>query len=271
MKQKSEIWLKFSGEDLDIRSIPIYELGDTLIAIQRIVHKTFLHEKGRLQKHAQLSQNERAQLSLQISDRRKSSDLYALTPFITDRALQEYLLTLMKIGFGSLSKYALKSIFPEEKKPSQSGNKMVNEQVAGSVLTGAIYAETVQITNHIFNIGNIEKIEIVTPENFGIQPILIDQGVQAYVREIANERFRGNETEIVGHVTRMFTTKLTAQIKVGPSRYVNVRLSEANFDFVRYKTAHEQLLKFKGIPLIKLGKDNESFQEFDAISVELTD
>jgi hypothetical protein len=31
------ILLKFSGEDLNIRSVPIYELGDTLVAFQRIV------------------------------------------------------------------------------------------------------------------------------------------------------------------------------------------------------------------------------------------
>jgi len=68
MKEEPSLWLKFSGEDLDVRSIPIYELGDTLVAVQRIIHKTFLFENDRLKKHAQLTQEERRRLSLQISE-----------------------------------------------------------------------------------------------------------------------------------------------------------------------------------------------------------
>jgi hypothetical protein len=49
-KDEPALWIKFSGELLDLRSIPIYELGDTLVAIQRIIHKTFLHNEERLQK-----------------------------------------------------------------------------------------------------------------------------------------------------------------------------------------------------------------------------
>ena len=96
------LWLKFSGSQLDVRSIPIYELGDTLIAMQRIVHKSFLFENDRLKKHAQLTQDERARLSLQISERRKSSDLYGLIPFMVDPTIQVYLGTLLKVGLGTL-------------------------------------------------------------------------------------------------------------------------------------------------------------------------
>jgi hypothetical protein len=59
MKEEPSLWLKFSGEELDVRSIPIYELGDTLIAVQRIIHKTFQFENGRLKKGVQLTQAER--------------------------------------------------------------------------------------------------------------------------------------------------------------------------------------------------------------------
>ena len=50
MKEEPSLLLKFSGEGLDVRSIPIYELGDTLVAVQRIIHKTFLFENDRLKK-----------------------------------------------------------------------------------------------------------------------------------------------------------------------------------------------------------------------------
>lgn len=111
MKDEPALLLKFSGEDLDIRSVPIYELGETLMAIQRIVHKTFLYDSQRLKKHAQLTNEERVGLSLQISERRKSSDVYALIPFVSDPATQQYLLMLLKIGLGSLAKYTLQTVF----------------------------------------------------------------------------------------------------------------------------------------------------------------
>jgi len=60
-----------------------------------------------------------------------------------------------------------------------------------------------------------------------------------------------------------------AEIKLAPSRYVKVGLSEEDFDFVRYKTSSEQQLRFKGRPVVRLGKDLNTFQEFEAESVEI--
>ena len=267
--KKPTLWLKFSGETLDVRSIPIYELGDTLIALQRIIHKTFLFENGRLKKHAHLTQAERGQLSLQISERRKSSDLYALIPFIADPALQAYLVTLLKLGVSTLTKYALKSVLATDDKPTAGTTTLQARDVQGSVLVGAIYAETVQITNHINNIGGIDTIEIIPADALQIEPVVINAETQAYVREIANVGYRAGQEEIVGYVTRLLPNRLIAEIKLAPSRYVKVGLDEANFNFVRYKTEAEQMLRFKGYPIVKLGKDESTFQEFQAESVAL--
>jgi len=115
MNKEPMLWLKFSGKSLDVQSMPIYELGDTLIALQRIIHKTFLHDQERLKKHAQLTQEERKRLSLQITDRKKSSDLYALVPFVADPAVQQNIAMLLKFGLGALAKYALKKFYPHLK------------------------------------------------------------------------------------------------------------------------------------------------------------
>lgn len=269
MKEEPPLWLKFSGEELDVRSVPIYELGDTLVAVQRIIHKTFLFQNDRLKKHAQLTQDERKRLSLQISERRKSSDLYALVPFAVDPALQQYLLTLLKVGLGSLAKYALKSVLSNSQKPQSGNTSIQTRDVEGSVLVGAIYAETVQITNHINNIGGIDSIELIPSANLNISSVKLTPETQTYVREIANERYRGEADEIVGYVTRLYPNRLLADIKLAPSRYVKVALSEEDFDFVRYETVTEQQLRFKGRPVVRLGKDLSTFQEFDAESVEI--
>ena len=123
--------------------------------------KTFLHTNERLKKHAQLTQDERKRLSLQILERNKSSDLYGLVPFVADAAVQQYLATLLKIGLGTLAKYALKSVLSDEHQRRENKTSLRAQDVRGSSLVGAIYAETVQITNHINNIGGIESIELI--------------------------------------------------------------------------------------------------------------
>ena len=261
------LWLKFSGPELDIRSVPIYELGDTLIAIQRIVHKTFLFENDRLKKHAQLTQAERARLSLQISERKKSSDLYALIPFIADPVLQEYLGVLLKAGLGTLAKYALQSVLSPAKQKTGATTLQARD-VQGSLLVGAIYAETVQITNHINNIGGIESIELIPSTGIAVPSIKFTAETQTYIREIANQGYRAEREEISGHVTRLLPNRLIAEIKLAPARYVKVGLTEEDFRFVRYKTEPEQRLRFKGFPIVKLGKDESTYQEFEADSVE---
>ena len=46
--------LKFDGKELATRSLPIYELATSLIAIQRIVHKAALFSEGKLYKGVHL-------------------------------------------------------------------------------------------------------------------------------------------------------------------------------------------------------------------------
>ena len=268
MKEEPALWLKFSGDLLDVRSVPIYELGDTLVALQRIVHKTFLHTNERLKKHAQLTQDERKRLSLQISERNKSSDLYGLVPFVADAAVQQYLATLLKIGLGTLAKYALKSVLSDEHQRRENKTSLRARDVRGSSLVGAIYAETVQITNHINNIGGIESIELIPAQGLKIEPVRLTSETQEYVREIMNESYKGEPEEITGYVTRLYPNRLLADIKLEPGRYVKVGLNEEAFRFVRYETGPEEQLRFRGCPIIRLGKDITSYQEFEADSVE---
>lgn len=269
MKTEPTLWLKFSGRDLDVRSVPIYELGETLIALQRIVHKTFLFENGRLRKRAQLTQEERAHLSLQISERKRSSDFYALIPFLADPTLQQHLADLLKIGLGTLAKYALQQVLPQDRKSRGNVTDVSAGDVDGSVLVGAIYAETVQITNHINNIGGIESIEIVPAARLNVPSIKITEDTQQYIRAIVNETYKGKMQEITGYVTRMLPNRLIAEIKLAPSHYVKIGMPEDAFTFVRYQTEPEQMLRFKGRPIYRLGKDSVAFQEFEAVSVDV--
>jgi hypothetical protein len=99
--------LKFSGEGLDVRGVPVYELGDTLIALQRVIHKAYLFQHGRLGEGLPLRKAERQQLSLQIVDRERSSDLYVLAPFLADPMVQQMVFMAAEVGLAALLDYGL--------------------------------------------------------------------------------------------------------------------------------------------------------------------
>jgi hypothetical protein len=241
--------LKFSGAQLDVRSVPIYELGETLMAMQRIVHKTYLFENERLKKHAQLTQDERMRLSLQISERRKSSDVYALIPFLTDSNTQEYLATLLKIGLGSLAKYAWQMVLGEKSKSKPVSTSVRTRDANGSLLVGAIYGEVVQITNHIYNIGGIEKVELIPSSGLRIDPIEFTGETQKYVRSIANATYLGPQDEIVGEVHRLHPNRLVAEIKLEPARIVKVRMDDEAFNSSATRQSLIRPCEYKDGPL----------------------
>lgn len=259
--------LKFEGQSLDLRSVPIYELGDTLMALQRIVHKSFLFDKERLRKNAQLRRDERARLSLQISDRTKSSDVYALVPFVTDPLVRQYITSLLKLGLSSLGKYAAQKVLSSLTDAPSDSKAPIPSTTESSALIGAIYAEAVQITNHINNIGEVEKIEIVPHPSVQVAPIAVTKETQGYVRRIAYESYRGPKGEIIGSVTRLDPSRHSAEIRVRAGQYVKVRMNSESFNFVRYETGQYEKLRFVGHPVFKVAKDLAALGEFEADAV----
>lgn len=259
--------VKFSGEDLDVRGVPIYELGDTFISLQRIVHKAYLFERGRLTAGTPMRRSERQQLSLQIVDRERSSDLYVLAPFLADPGVRELIAGALQVGMKSLLDYGLKRVLGDGRHADQSPS-VAAENVDGSFLAGAIYADTVNITNHINNIGGIDTVEFRPTGPVHARPVTFDETTQTYVRELANEVVYGPEQDVIGYVTRLHPNRLMAEIKVAPSHYVRVHMSEDMFKYVRYATEAEELLLFRGRPVLRLGKDNLKVTEIEATWVQ---
>lgn len=265
--ERTGLLLKFSGDGLAVRGVPIYELGDTLVAVQRILHKTYLYEQGRLGSGMPLRKAERQQLSLQILDRERSSDLYVLAPFLADPVVQLLIGSVLEVGLGSLLQYALQRVVAGPPSPGHQAN-LEASNVAGSFLAGAIYAETVQITNHINNIGGVETIELLPTGPVRAPSVLLTPETQGYTRDLANRTVYGPPQEIVGYVTRLHPNRLMADIKVAPGHFVRVHMNPDAFDFVRYRTGPEEDLLFRGWPVLRLGRDNMKVREFEAESAE---
>lgn len=49
------VFIRYVGNNLDLTVLPIFELGNSLIAIQRIIHKIHLYKENRLEKYAKPS------------------------------------------------------------------------------------------------------------------------------------------------------------------------------------------------------------------------
>src|ERR1035438_7245399 len=102
--------LKFSGPGLNISNIPIYDLGITLVSVQKLIHKGYLTSEERFEKGKKLAKKQRIDLSLHIGEHRKSSDFYGLIPFISDPANHEAIKASLIFVYHGLKLYAEKRI-----------------------------------------------------------------------------------------------------------------------------------------------------------------
>jgi len=255
-KQEYILWLKFIGKELEIKSLPIYELGTVLIAFQRIIHKAYLFKKLSLYKGVKLSPEERKNSALQIGTHKKSSDEYGFISFVTDPVVVNHIKTLVVDGMVALGAYALGKVI------SKNENQPPNQYFIGS-----IYNEVTVINDRIENVGGVNKIEIRGGEGINIKPVTFTKETQSYVRQLANETYLGEMQDIEGTITKLYPNRLIAEVKIEPNYYTKVHLNDANFDTVRYKTRAGDVIKFSGRPIYRLGEKTTKIREFEAVSL----
>ncbi len=112
-------WIRFLGEQLDYKAIPIDSLGQILIAYQRIINKAFLAQNNVLSKHARLSLYNQQDVQLQLTAHEEGSDVYGLSSFTTDPIIAEILQDLLTKSLLAIGTYALKKVFLKDKKETE--------------------------------------------------------------------------------------------------------------------------------------------------------
>lgn len=252
--------LKFSGETIDKHTMPIYELGSTFIAIQRIVNKTHLFNSNRLEKGAKLNFEERKETALRISAIKQGSDEYGLITFLTDPVVIGHVKTLIVDGLVAISAYTLGRVF------SKKDSKKSNNQT----LIAAIYNEISTVTDRIGNISGVESIEIFPGKNVNGLGIRINMDTQEYVRNIQNESLYGKYQALSGYITRMHPNRFFVDIKVAPNYYSKIYVSPEDFEIIRYKTQPGQIIVFFGRPKFRLGDITQKIKEFEAEEIKPT-
>ena len=250
--------IKFEGEALSKKSVPIYELASSLIAFQRIVNKAALYANDELEKGAHLPMKRREALALQIFTHKKGSDLWGLAPYLTDPALGPIWQNLIALGLGAVGSYITKRAF-DRAKPPKHQNLIVN-----------IYPEMKLFVDRIGNIGGIERIEITkTGSGAGVR-LVISAETQKAVREIDQQLVPGSRREISGIVTQLFPQSFRLDIKDAPGHYVRVSMDETSFEKVRrLSVLTEREICFEGIPFYRLGDSSLVVHQFRAVRVIL--
>jgi hypothetical protein len=172
--------LSFFGNDLGRKSIPIYDLGETLIALQRIVNKTFLVQNNCWMKNARLSIND-PNLALQIVEHQYGSDIYRFSWF-TDVLRQfpsELSTKILLEGIQWVSIYARQNV-------SEQIKSLINTKLESSEKTingiMAIYPELISLTNRIDSLGKIVEIRIDLKGQW--EPITLTRHTKKYVRHL---------------------------------------------------------------------------------------
>lgn len=242
----------FLGQSLDVASVPISDLGQVLIAIQRIVNKSFLFSQNRLTKDARLTEAELAQISLQIAARRKGSDIYELASFLLNPVVQGLFATILIPTVAEVIKYyverRIKSDEQEEKPIIQP-------------LVFAVYSDFTSIVQVIDGKSGTEAIGIGTPSQPDIPPVLLSRDVKRYIRELRNETIFGIHRTIFGRITNFSVEEKSVKI-VHNQEEVTIYLGRDDFNHVRKSVEDDSVVEFYGYPVYRFGSRSHDFNEF---------
>lgn len=252
LRNESLLWVRFYGPELEAKSVPIYELGQTLVALQTIVHKVYWYDqeptpKGRIR----LSRHDRNQLALRVKEREAGSDQYGLSPFLSDPVVVGIIASMIARAFEALGKY----VYGQIKGRGKSRD---------APLTSAIYNQVNVIVNRINNTGGIVRVDLSIPG--ASKPLVFDRSVQQYVRELRFEPVYGETTQIEGELSRLDVRHFTALIQTG-SGYVRIHLTPEDFEHIRYHSGGAPTIKVEGRYMYFLGRENGRFDEFEVFSI----
>lgn len=258
--EHSYVKIRFIGEGLDAQGIPIYDLGQSFIAFQRIINKAYLFKNQQLTKGTALSTEERKICALQIIARKKESDGYGLAPFLTDPAYGDIIKGLIVVGVSAIAAYTKRKLFPPKDQNSLSPN----------ILIGSIKNEVNIFVDRIDNVGGVNSIQISPGRDLNFETLHIDKETQEYVRGLSFETILGEVMTIEGVVTRIHPRRMTLDIKDRPNHYITIHVSESDFDKIRKSTNLRNYMRFYGRPIYKYGTETPEFDEFEAHKVDIT-
>jgi hypothetical protein len=255
--QDSLLRLRFVSDLFERRSVPIYELGVSLIAVQRIINKAYLFQNGELSRSSRLEGRERQRVSLQIGAREKASDGYGLIAFVSDPLIVPILQQVIATAITGLGAYVYHKI--HQRRKASLGDQ--------EILIVSIYDEVRQLTDRIGSEGKAEKLELLPGKKIDADPIIISPDTKRYVRDLSGEPVLGAIRTITGPVVRLYPRRLMVET-IFEGRRIKVWLKDRDFRTLRYDAKVDSRVRFTGHPMYKLGARSVAYKEFSADKIE---
>jgi hypothetical protein len=250
--------LRFGGEELNHRGVSIYDLSHVLLATQRIFHKAWLAQEGRLTKGAFPDAAHRKELALQLGERRRGSDVFALVPILLDPMVQSGLTKLADYVLSGMVGYYVGDVIKRVQ-----GEKDSDKQA----FITSIYAEVAVINNRVGGSGGVESIGFGEPRSGRDTVASFDSGTKDYLASIKGEVALGTFQEVKGRVYKFYPASRIAVIKRSGGRNVSIFLKEDDFNRIRYHAEKNPTFLFKGWPRYQFGVETAAISEFVADSI----
>jgi hypothetical protein len=251
----SLIRLRFIGDDLQTRSIPIYELGVSLIALQRLLHKAHLLHTERLTYSNFPKKAERRHLALQLIARKRASDGYGFDPISEEAIDITYLSQLTEITLKNIAAYSSVNDFELF--------RQIDDDRKLYVINA--YNQVADLALRIGNIGGIQSIEISGRTPTPTPAVYITAETADLVRTVKGKLLRGPLQDLIGDVVGLYPQTFTIKIFVkAGARSVNIRCTPQAFDNVRHFQKRNPTIRTVGWPLHKMGVESLKFETFEA-------
>lgn len=271
---QTHLWIRFVGPGLDQRSVPIYDLAQVLIAIQRIHYKAYLYRENRLLKGEKLSDDERNLVALQLSDRKRGSDNYGLNAFFSDPYVKTIITAVLPIVLKSIGSFAYKSVFgngdkeDDPKRKAEQSYLQLEKQEDDHLLESFIYRDVKTIVTRIGGVSGIRIIGII-PEGIDYPAFELDHSTKEYMKQIERKKFLGHIQEISGTLKSLHPATYIVEVKLATNKIIKVHLQSEDFETIRYQAKKDTLIEMTGRPIYRMGVETKEISEFKAYSIGL--
>lgn len=257
--EKSLFTARFIGKNFSNKGVDIYDLGITLLAIQRLIHKAYLCEQNRPIIGSTPSQKERKMLALQVGDRQRKSDAYALISYLTSLEAQAIIHTCLDFVNDGLIGYYTGRVL----------DRIIGEQDDKKrIFIATMYPEIRKMTDRIQASGRIKAISLGSPIKGKETIASFNSESKQYIAGLAKKIYLGSYQEIKGIPNNLYPESRIIKVKRAGGKVVTMFLNETDFDEIRYRQEKNPTYIFKGRPKFKFGVETKIVKEFAVDEIE---
>jgi hypothetical protein len=259
---KYPISLRFDGAQFKTRGVPIQDLGESLVLLQRMVHKAYFIREKQSFKKAVPSSAERRFLAMEIAERKRGSDIYQLAWLARDVADNVTAGALQGIS-GEIASALMILAANKIWDLIQKRKRQPVDLVAIS-----IFNELEELTNRVGKANGIRRIEIHFAGRR--KAVVIDAKMRDAIKDAKKLLKKGSPQTLECDVIAPHTIGQDyAFVRVGNDR-IKVHMKRTVFREMMQILGGEPTarLRFQGRPRLMIDFDQSRFAEYYAESVQ---